>query len=238
LKIFRTDGTLQEKAEGLIKLPEPSAIIKSILEFCYSGDYVDDGDDGPENKALQNAKLYLAADKYDIREMDEIIWPRVMEHIDDCEEFLKKHTTLIDSLGRPEDVEVALAKVQTVWDGLLLTVRFLLENCRENDSIRHPLTKIDWTSIAKNGFRADWLELVAAQPGYAVDVLAIQNSERWQLEMIKSRAEAEIAATRPPDGWPTTWDDDWSVGSLRAEWARAETWFDARLSRLSSEMQW
>ena len=236
---------MQEKAESLIKLPESSALIRSILEFCYSGDYLDDSDDAAEKKALQNAKLYLAADKYDIREMDDIIYHRLMFHIDACDEYLTKYHkdqstnkpremstggTEGDTGGQSphdEHVEEHAGKAQKVWVGLLSTVRILLDNSREDDSIRQFLGEIGWTSIALHEFRADWLELVATHPGYAFDVLVAQTSEKWQLDTIMYRAEAEIA-TIPPS-------EDWDPANLRTEWSGAERWFKRRLQRLSEE---
>jgi len=235
----------QEKAESLIKLPESSKTIKPILEFCYTGTYGEDSVDTSEKQALQNTKLYLAAAKYDIRGMDDVIYLRFMFHIDACEDYLArfhKERATDKPLDGPkevtegemgkkcpheEQVEEATVKAQTVWDGLLLAVRTLLDNSREDDSIRQSLGEIGWTSIALDQFRSDWLELVAAHPAYAFDVLVAQTTEKWQLDTIKSRAEAEIAACPP--------SDDWDPKNLRDQWSGCERWFDRILQILSEE---
>jgi len=131
----------------------------------------------------------VAADKYDIGDMDDMVYDRMMDQIADWETYIKTHhkAQSADQARRLatddnqdedypdcEDLDEAILKARRIWDGVVLTVRFLLENCPEDDSIRGPLLEIGWAEMAVNEFRAAWLELVAAHPGYAVDVLAFK----------------------------------------------------------------
>lgn len=59
-------NAVQEKREGVITLPEPAAIIRSILDFCYSGSYdLEERTTAPVGRlVLHHAMVFAAADKY------------------------------------------------------------------------------------------------------------------------------------------------------------------------------
>lgn len=176
--------------------------------------------------------------------MDEIIFPWLMEHIHACEEELKSHQdgtrraaalddTIREEVANDELDEAAIAKQQKNWDGILSTIEFLLESCREDDGVRKAILYVDWALIAVDAHRADWIVFLASHPSFAADVISTQHSEEWQLKQIMERAEAEIAALSPGDGW----GEDLVSQDMRTVWTRAKIWFDRRLQKLA-EIQW
>jgi hypothetical protein len=231
----------QEKAEGLIKLPESSTIIKPILEFCYSGKYVEDVDDASAEKAVHGAKVYVTADKYDIRAMGRIVYDKVLDHFELCLNELYAHAREVraarrraaagENMGSIEVAldEVTIAQHKKAWDAVLSTIEVLLEGCGHDEYIRALIRFVDWPIIVIDAYRADWTAFVASHPSYAAELILKLSSEECQLQMVKMKAELEIANFKTDDGQR----DEAGADALRAELAVAEPWINARLQRLS-----
>jgi len=220
---FRTDSTLQEKAESLIRLPESSAVIRSVLEFCYSGAYVVDETEVSGEKAFHNIKLFVAADKYDVRNMIYRVQLRLAHNINACVAELQAHKKALSKSksGGMDTAAKVPEQVRRNWDGLLLAIDFLLQNSCKNP---FSIIRIDWASIIVDAFRGDWLEFVASHPAYAAEVILVQCAEEWQLRKVMKIGDDEIHACRPEDDL----DDE-----LQNEWTGARKWFQGRLRRSS-----
>jgi len=165
-----------------------------------------------------------------------------MEHVHDCERELQAHSRITRRAAITEDTdckraannalnEAAIAQQQKNWDGLLATVKFLLENCHHEDSIRSFLACIDWSSIVIDEYQADWIMFLASHPSFAAEVISTQGSEEWQLNHIMDGAQDEIAAFEAG----VIWHDELGVDTCKVDWASAGPWFAGRLQRLSAE---
>lgn len=184
-------------------MPESSALIKSILEFCYSGDYLDNSAESSGGKALLNAKLYVAVDKYDIRGMKHTVNSQMSWQIHACERELQVHSRIVRHAAAPGDSDrkrvandaldaAAIVRQELNWGDLLTTVGFLLEYCHQDDGIRNFLAVLDWSSIVIDEYQADWIVFLASHPNFAAEVISIQGSEEWRLNHIMDNAKDEV----------------------------------------------
>jgi len=141
----------QEKAESLVTLPEPSSVMKSLLNFCYApsprNTYVDpiiDVND-PTYALAHHAALYWAADKYIIDELKD--W--AFSYLDD---FLSvTNNDLIADLNPSHDEDdhsETTKRWKTKFFDLCKAVDTLLECTADDDEIRRALENIEWGRFA------------------------------------------------------------------------------------------
>jgi len=175
----------QEKAENLITLPESAAVVKALLNFCYSpvseDDYVDpdnealldDGCLGPEFSLSHHAEIYIAADKYNISLLKSSTRDSLIGNLD----AMKYHfIPFSDS-----------KTMETDFYDLSTAVDILLENTREEDEIREFLLEIEWGRWAHDEkFRATWATLLRKNPDYAAKLMAYQATDEWVLSQART----------------------------------------------------
>jgi len=199
-----------------------------MLDFCYHGTYIVNESEVSGRKALHDAKVYVAVDKYGFRyKVIEHVRLRLDTNIEHCVYDLEATKTALSKRKPCETAATTDEVAETArrnWDGLLLTVEFLLGNTCEDSIEGRKIVKIDWAAITTDAFRADWLEFVAAHPAYAADVVLTQGSEEWQLHKLLVSAEAELVDKES--------NNDPGYEELKKEWACAERWLMRKWQKL------
>jgi len=193
----------QEKAENRITLPESSAVIETILQFCYSG-----GLDPAARKATDGrhmshwAEVYVAAIKYRFEYSYDRTTLRswALGFVVDCmidaeKRLIDQHSGLVDASFPEASAEEKALWEQTDFDDLVRAVDILLDNTLEDDDVYPWLIIIEWGVFALADRRAALVSLVDKYPGYFADLVAKQSTERWEgfYTRLNKRREKEAA---------------------------------------------
>lgn len=170
--------------ENPITLPESSAVIETLLHFCYSPLGRPDYPKVPEGCQVTHwAEVYVAANKYHFdNDLDNVLNLKTWAEEELIKCILLRTETL---LARSEIRDTASAEERAHWketdfDDLIRGVEVLLESTSEEDDIHDCLTKIEWGVFADNDYEASWVCLIKRFPLYAARAMARQSESGWR----------------------------------------------------------
>jgi hypothetical protein len=157
--LFTTETDVpQENLEGIIDLPESTAVIRSILSYLYTNEY-----DAAVPYLMHQLEVYVAADKYDIPALKSTAARHAVAYLDAAECNFKRMTA--PDLGTMTVSGTALSTV----------IQYIYSNTLDGGNIlRQKLV-----SIVRNSLPAEqtdteheaWAQLFGAVPSFAVDLL-------------------------------------------------------------------
>jgi len=191
---------VQEKKENLITLPESSDAVRTLLGFCYSGEYEElDKDESEGCKALHHAEVYVAAKKYQIDNLVARAGSWLEQELKVCQERLVQcdcDATQPEEAPKDHPHRISFES----FEDLLDAISIILEGTPEDDGIR-TLILLNWSRFKATGdYRAPWLELLRKHPGYAADVMEVQGDREskpfGKMDKLKARHKRDISARK------------------------------------------
>jgi len=195
----------QEKAENLITLPESSAVIESIIAFCYSPHKEPKYPEAPEGRHISHwAEVFIVAEAYQFDDQDNRedfadgglrFWAskRLISCIDGAEQrLLSRHDGTVD-ISASKELQALWKK--TDFEDLVRAVDILWTNSLDDeDDLDERLRMIDWAGFAVGAYRKAWLDLITKHPAYAASLVDWRSEDAWIQNRINQKERKEAAA--------------------------------------------
>lgn len=166
-----------------------------MLAFLYSGDYELPQLGSNGLIAAHQAQLYVAAQMYQVKDLQSAVVDRLQKQLKKCANDLAKSDPRSHKTQEDKDEKTKNLK------GFLEAITTLQDKTSEDDSTRSCLFSLDWSSFLPIGhYRAPWIEFISKYLEYIADVHASRTNSQYTYQL--ARSDPTAAAIGTPEKKP------------------------------------